>query len=340
MIDDSSFDPILLDRYLAGELSPDERARVEAWLAVHPVTADMLSNARRAVTGTPSAADTDRSWNALAARITAATSQDDLAARRARRDAQPPRVATTVQRRPWMRIAAAIAIVITGATTWKMMSGAEAGSISAPLGRDVTATLPDGSTLKLAAGSRISWTSAFGRFSRDVSLEGEGYFDVKHDKSKRFRVHARDGIAEDIGTRFVVRAWAELSNLEVAVEEGVVALHDTTGLASDGLALLKAGQRGVLEAGGRVSVSNTAESTLAWTRGQLVFDKTPLTEALPTLNRRFGVEIRVDAALRGRLLSARFDSTSLTDVLGAIALSLDVRVERDGRIITLHPITR
>jgi transmembrane sensor len=342
MTDDSSFDPILLDRYLAGELSPAERVRVDAWLAAHPVSADVLRNAPRALEGSMSASDTDRSWAALAARIAAAKAadQDDLAARRAKREATTRRVSTVPHRRPWVRIAAAVAVVISGATTWKMMSGAEAGSIAAPLGRDVTATLPDGSTLKLAAGSRVSWTSAFGRFSREVSLEGEGYFDVKHDRLRRFRVVARDAIAEDVGTRFVVRAWAELPNVEVAVEEGVVALSDTTGIAADDVAFLKAGQRGVLEADGRITVSTTAEPMLAWTRGQLVFDNTPLSEALPSLNRRFDVDIRVDAALNSRQLSARFDSTSLTDVLGAIALSLDVRVERDGRIITLHPITR
>ncbi len=340
MTDNSSFDPILLDRYLAGELSSDELARVDAWLAANPVTAEVLRQAPRAMRGSTTAADTDRSWAALSARLSAANSRDDLAAHRAKRGELSPRAPMTVQRRPWLRIAAAIAVMLTGATTWKMMSGAEAGSITAPFGRDVTATLPDGSTIKLAAGSRISWTSAFGRFSREVALDGEGYFDVLHDKSKPFRVHARDGIAEDIGTRFVVRAWPELSNVEVAVEEGIVALRDTTGLASDGIALLTAGQRGVLEAGGRVSVSNTAARTLAWTHGQLVFDQTPLAQAIPALNRRFDVDVRVDAALRDRQLSARFDSTSLTDVLGAIALSLDVRVERVGRIITLHPVTR
>jgi transmembrane sensor len=347
MTDDSDFDPALIDRYLSGELTPDERAHAERWLADRPVTAEMLRALPTAALGSAAHADTNASWAALSARIANASGTaiaiDDLSARRARQHMeQSERVST--RGTPWLRqatrIAAALALVVGGATIWQFTRGT-GGMIEAPLGREVTATLPDGSTVKLAAGSRVRWTASFHR-RRDLTLEGEGYFVVQHDASHPFRVFAGEGKVEDIGTRFVVRSWPELMNLEVAVEEGIVALSDTiNSLDSDNTPReLRAGQRGELQADGRVVISDNAATALAWTRGQLAFDNARLPEVLLQIGRRFDVDLRADSSMLTRRLSAQFDATSLSDVLDALALSLNVRIERHERMITLHTKTR
>ncbi len=332
MADETEFDPLLLDRYLAGDLPSAERARVERWLAAHPRDAQLLREAPRATLGAAQAANTDAAWRALAARLEAA-SQDDLAARRSRAARGAPRGTLA----PWMRrvtgAAAALVIALGGVATWQATRG---GSIAAPLGRDVTAQLPDGSRVTLSAGSRLRWGGRFGRGARDVALEGEGYFDVVHDEARPFRVRTRNAVAQDVGTRFVVRAWPELPEVDVAVEEGVVALMDTLRPPMEQATLLHAGQRGRLRESGVVVTSDVA-SALAWMRGELVFDESPLTEVLPAIGRRFDVSVTADAALAGRRLTARFAAQSLDDVLTALRLSLGVRVERSGRTVHLTP---
>ncbi|MCA2989403.1 FecR domain-containing protein [Gemmatimonas sp.] len=332
MADDTEFDPLLLDRYLAGDLPLAERARVERWLEAHPRDAQLLREAPRAALGAAQAANTDAAWRALSARLEAA-SQDDLAARRSRAARGAPRGTLA----PWMRrvtgAAAALVIALGGVATWQATRG---GSIAAPLGRDVTAQLPDGSRVTLAAGSRLRWGGRFGRGARDVALEGEGYFDVVHDEARPFRVRTRNAVAQDVGTRFVVRAWPELPEVDVAVEEGVVALMDTLRPPMEQATLLHAGQRGRLRESGVVVTSDVA-SALAWMRGELVFDESPLTEVLPAIGRRFDVSVTADAALAGRRLTARFAAQSLDDVLTALRLSLGVRVERSGRTVHLTP---
>ena len=332
MADDTEFDPLLLDRYLAGDLPLAERARVERWLEAHPRDAQLLREAPRAALGAAQAANTDAAWRALAARLEAA-SQDDLAARRSRAARGAPRGTLA----PWMRrvtgAAAALVIALGGVATWQATRG---GSIAAPLGRDVTAQLPDGSRVTLSAGSRLRWGGRFGRGARDVALEGEGYFDVVHDEARPFRVRTRNAVAQDVGTRFVVRAWPELPEVDVAVEEGVVALMDTLRPPMEQATLLHAGQRGRLRESGVVVTSDVA-SALAWMRGELVFDESPLTEVLPAIGRRFDVSVTADAALAGRRLTARFAAQSLDDELTALRLSLGVRVERSGRTVHLTP---
>lgn len=338
MTNDTPFDPQLLDRYLAGDLTGDDLARVETWLQANPVTAAVLRDLPRAALGDAVHVDTDASWRTLSARIADAGNVDDLTRRRT--DKQ---VAAATRARPWLRrtaqVAAALLVVAGGTAIWRS-SGNSDRTLQAPRGRDVTATLPDGTRLTLAAGSSATWSASFGRTTRDIALQGQALFDVVHDAAHPFRVHTRDAIAEDIGTRFVVRAWPELASVEVAVEEGIVALADSARARTDRGAIIRAGQRARLLRDGQVVVTTDADASLAWTHGQLAFDNQPLTEVLPEIARRFDVEIRADAALNGRRLSARFAAQSLDEVLKALAMSLDVRVVTSGRTITLVPATR
>lgn len=337
MTDDPPFDPLFLDRYLTGDLSSAERAQVEAWLSAHPVAAQQLQEMPRVLLGDAQRADTDVSWQRLSARIGAVSSGDDLSDRRAHRAA----AVSAAQPAAWLRrvaaIAAALVVVIGSAAIWR---GTRDRVLVAPLGHDVTATLPDGSRLTLSAGSRATWSRHFNTHSRDITLDGEGMFDVVHEVARPFRVTTRNAVAEDIGTRFVVRAWPELASVEVAVEEGLVALTDTSHVRNAQTTVLRAGQRGRLMQQGRVEVTTDADVALAWTRGQLVFDNQPLGEVLPAISRRFDVEMRADRDLDGRRLTARFPAQSLREVLDALALSLDVRVVASGRTYTLTPVVR
>lgn len=337
MTDDPPFDPLLLERYLADALSPAERAQVGAWLSTHPATAQLLRDLPRAVLGSAQHADTEAAWQLLTARIAAAPRADDLADRRVQHAAAQP----ASLKRSWLRrasaVAAALVVLVGGVATWRATRG---GELVAPNGHDVTATLPDGSRLILAAGSRATWPATFGAAARIVSLEGQAWFDVVHDATRPFRVVTRDAVAEDIGTRFVVRAWPELASVEVAVEDGLVALTDTAHAANEQTTVLRAGQLGRLLRGGRVQVTTDADVALVLTRGQLVFDDRPLSEVLPAIGRRFNVVLRADPALIDRHLTARFTAQSLDDVLSALALSLDVRVTTSGRTYTLAPVAR
>jgi ferric-dicitrate binding protein FerR (iron transport regulator) len=198
-------------------------------------------------------------------------------------------------------------------------------------------TLRDGSRVVLNAGSRLRYADDFGRTSREVELDGEGYFDVVHDESRPFRVRARGGVAEDLGTRFVVRAYGDGSPTQVVVAQGSVSL------ARDGAAgraqVLQPGQLGRLEQDGRVTVVDhvDVERWMSWTRGALVLDGLSLAEAATEIGRRYDVRIVVpDADLAQRRVSARFHDASLASVLDAISLALGARWSNDGIAIVIR----
>ena len=208
--------------------------------------------------------------------------------------------------------------------------------VTAAVAQQTRVTLGDGTQVVLNAGSRLRYTEDLGLGTRDVELDGEAYFDVVHDESRPFRVHARGSVAQDVGTRFVVRAYPEQSGVDVVVTDGAVSLHRDGASASP--ALVAAGQRGRIDSTGAVTVDvePDLDRWTEWTRGGIVLDGMTLGDAALELGRRFGVrvEIRGDDLARRRV-SARFRDEPLPRVLDALAVALGAHWTRDGERIVI-----
>lgn len=336
-------DPHVIDRYLAGEASPGEAAEVQALAERDPTWAAAIAALRADYAGrAPGAAsrwDADAAWSSVRSRLAAP------AAPRGRATGRRPFAAPR-----WAWLAAAAVLLAVGlVTVWRgaNVRRAAAGNATAmreivtPNGARRTVTLDDGSRVTLNAGSRLRSSRDFGARSRDVYLDGEGYFAVAHDATRPFRVHARGAVAHDLGTRFTVRAYPEMPHLEVVVVEGRVSLrHDRADADS---AILDAGQLGRLGDSGAPSVESNVEVErwTAWTGGSLVLDGLTLAEALPQLERWYDAEIRVaDPQLGARRVTARFHDETLPQMLDALALALGARWQQSGRTVTLSPTDR
>jgi transmembrane sensor len=321
----SDVDWELLFRYYGNECTSAERVRFERWLADDPahqviVDAAVLA-ADRTLSKTPAVA-------------------------------RPPRMLVAhgrpAPRRAWQLAAAAALLIAVGGTYIRKYSGLGGwpGSHAAPAtqvartapGERTELRLADGTRVMLGAASTLRYPAQFGSGPRDVFFTGEGYFEVVHDSSHPFRVHAGHATAEDVGTAFGVTAYAEDSTVRVVVAEGSVALGAST-TGAEHQALLKKGQLGTLANGAELpSVRRVnVDAWLGWTEGRLVFDETPLPEVAVRLGRWFGTPVRIgDPSLRARTLTASFTTESLADVLSALAPVLDVRFERTGDSVVVR----
>jgi transmembrane sensor len=99
--------------------------------------------------------------------------------------------------------------------------------IVAPKGSKTRTILPDGSTVWLNAGSRITYTDFNGPL-REVTLEGEGFFDVTHATSQStgeklpFIVHAGNIDIKVLGTAFNVKSYPDDKTIETTLIRGLV----------------------------------------------------------------------------------------------------------------------
>lgn len=318
-----------IDAVLTGNATLEQQRVVDAWCAASPANAALLTSLPPMFAAQAESAETR--YGTLRAHL----AWRDVQAKLAPAAVQAPSRRTG---RMWQWAAAAVLVLGVGGYWQYARTGMH--TVEAPLGQRVSVTLPDGSTLTVAAGSRASWPRRFGSTSRDVHVTGEAFFDVRHDDRVPFRVHIGNAVAEDIGTRFVVRAWPELGGVDVAVEEGEVALADSTAARTTQVLQrqrLVAGDRGRLAANGHVTVTHDASLTLSWLEGELHFADTPLREALPVIGRWYGVSLTANPALLDRRLSARFVKQPLPQLLDMLTGVLGVRAEQRGQNITLIP---
>ncbi len=95
-----------------------------------------------------------------------------------------------------------------------------------PYGSRSRLMLADGTAVWLNAGSRLRYDSDFGKNSREVYLEGEGYFDVTQDTAKVFVVKTDKISIKALGTSFNVKAYPGESNIETVLIEGKVSIDD------------------------------------------------------------------------------------------------------------------
>jgi transmembrane sensor len=166
-----------------------------------------------------------------------------------------------------------------------------------------------------------------------VYLEGQALFDVVHDDTRPFRVHMRRDVAEDIGTRFVVKSYAEDREDRVAVVEGVVALWH-----SRDPVILDAGDVATIVPGAEVRAARDVDlsADTAWTGGRLVFRDTPLRHVLVELARWYDIDVKLANPVLGeRLLTAEMADVPVDAVLTDLARALKLRVERVGRVFWL-----
>ena len=151
-------------------------------------------------------------------------------------------------------------------------------------------TLGDGTQVLLDSGSFFEYPQDFSSKVREVSLAGEGYFEVPPDEKKPFIVNASHAVIKVLGTKFNIRAWQQTQKVEVTVAEGKVSLRSRSG-APEAAVLVSEGQLSILPLYGQPSnpVEVDIEKYLGWFNRNVVFVNTPLQEILDQLERWYDI---------------------------------------------------
>jgi transmembrane sensor len=244
-----------------------------------------------------------------------------------------------------LRVAAVVALISGSVALWRLAGdGAFSSrrvatrSFTTRPGERAAFNLVDGSRVTLGASSALDVPDDYGKRVREVYLQGQGYFEVVPDPAKPFRVHSGHAVTEVLGTKFGVRAYQGDASVAVVVAEGRVGLAAQDG--QHGSAVLTRGDFARLDPAGQVRVERGVDVAryLAWTQGRLEFVNAPLRDVLPELARWYDLDFRLaDSALAARPLTASLGTESATEMLRLLEASLDVRVRRAGRVVTLQP---
>ncbi len=172
-----------------------------------------------------------------------------------------------------------------------------------------------------------------GRAERRVRLaNGEAFFVVSKDKGRPFIVETPAGSVRVTGTIFNVLTEAA-SQLDVTVVEGSVQVRPGAQPPS-GQRDLKPGESLSSDAQGvtvRQLSAAELDDTLAWRRGEIVFNGMPLSEALARFSHYYGRRFTASpAAADKKLGGSRLPIDNLDAFFRGIEQSLGVRATRDA----------
>ncbi|MGO4777015.1 FecR family protein, partial [Lysobacter sp. 2RAB21] len=227
------------------------------------------------------------------------------------RSPRPRDASGTVLRRlrSWPGMAAILAVLVTGLLTL-LYTVESTQRYATEVGGHQVVTLSDGSRLELNTATELR--VKIGARTREVWLDrGEAYFEIFHDKTRPFAVHAGEQRVVVLGTRFSVHR--EPDRLRVAVTEGRVRVEAPT---PGGQVTAVATRDEVVVApidGPPTVVSSSTQvlNALAWRSGRLTFENATLAEAAAEFNRYNRKRLSANGSGTGEIrISGSFDATN------------------------------
>lgn len=186
-----------------------------------------------------------------------------------------------------------------------------------------TIELPDGSRVTLNRNAVLRYPARFGTGQREVSLEGEAYFEIVSDLDHKFEVKTAQAVVTVLGTKFNVDASIP-GSAQVHVAEGRVAVARRL-LPTQPVLLVK-GECAHLQNDNWVKRPFFDDNLLSWKTRRMVFRNAPMGEVAKVLSRTYGVTVELGERLRNSdvLWTASFENQSLDQVLEVVRMSLPV----------------
>jgi ferric-dicitrate binding protein FerR (iron transport regulator) len=190
--------------------------------------------------------------------------------------------------------------------------------IQCPMGVRTKFILPDGTTGFLNSGSTLEYPVVFTN-TRNVTLKGEAYFDVKCDELHPFIVNTPNLKTKVLGTQFNVIAYENEYSEEIILKEGKVEVYSNNG---EKLEILQPDQKLFLNIETWQYNKNQVESDqyISWTEGKLIFRNESMQQVANRLGRWYNAEIEIrDPELLKYAFRATFIDEPIEEVLKLLA---------------------
>jgi len=307
----------LLPRFCEGQVTEEERLQVEAWMSESEENYRLAKQIHTLYLTTDTICVMKK-----------VNTEKALARVRSRMTVKKPKMWWE-----WLQRAAAvlfiplITILIFQYWGGKEQEMAQMVEVKTNPGMTTSLTLPDGTVVFLNSESSLTYPSHFDEDTRNVTLQGEAYFEVAKNPEKKFIVStSHHSQIEVLGTHFNVEAYANDDMVTATLVEGKIGfIFEQDNISRK--VLIKPGQRLVFDSkDSKVQLYTTSgESEIAWKDGKIIFKNTPLDEALRILEKRYDVEFVVtNKRLKEYSFTGTFTNQRLERILEYFQLSSQI----------------
>jgi len=211
-------------------------------------------------------------------------------------------------------------------------------TVVVPKGERASVILSDGTKVILNSESRLIYPAEFKSKTRQVTLLGEGYFEVAHDNSKPFTVKSEIVHVTVLGTKFNFRAYSNEKAI-VTLAEGCIEVGSNT---DENKLILHPNEQVTYSKseGWMLTRHVNVAITKYWIEGESAYLNQSLGEICQDLQRRFDVTIKItDRQLAADKFSCRFTkSDSIIDIMNLLRETRRLDYSIIGNRITIKPV--
>lgn len=187
--------------------------------------------------------------------------------------------------------------------------------------------LPDDSKVVLNANSTINYNKKDWKKSRELTLNGEAYFNVS--KGKKFLVITQLGIVNVLGTQFNVLARDD--NFYIKCYEGLVSVS-----FNDTIIKLSAGKKLKIENGVLIKHYKNNTSSPGWIANESSFENTTLAIVLKEFERQYPIKITTKNINLNKRFSGSFTHNNLNLALKSVCDPLNLSFTINGEDVTIY----
>lgn len=187
--------------------------------------------------------------------------------------------------------------------------------------------LPDGTVVRMNANSKLRFPNKFVGETREVSMEGEAFFDVAKDLKKPFIVSYRNIKIEVFGTQFNVDTYSKdiVKTFLVEGSVGVRFNHKLTMMHPNQLSEINEMTKSNTIS--KITVSNR-ENIVGWLGDIFIFNNVEVKEVIKVLSIWYGVELNIDVNLNDRITARYKRDTPLEEIIESLETITNKKILR------------
>lgn len=197
--------------------------------------------------------------------------------------------------------------------------------------------LADGTSVWLKSGSSLKVPETFSSDKRNLSLQGEAFFDVSKKASSPLYISTDYVNIKVIGTAFNVKTDKALRNVETVLARGKIALLDKQW---NRVLDMSPGEKVTYDSRQKEYTTEIVDVNVstAWHLNQFVFENVTLREIVNQLSVKFNVNINLESS---ELAARKFrcvvnEDESLSDILELLKYLAPIRYRIEGKEVFIY----
>jgi len=208
--------------------------------------------------------------------------------------------------------------------------------------------LGDGSLIILKPDATVKYPKMFSGKTREVSLEGEAFFEVHKNPDQPFLIHSGSMVTRVLGTSFTIRAFAHDKKYQVIVNTGKVLVYrqNLSGAGQVAAVTLVPHQQVITDSVQTKLTRDTVSSKLVLATDiaskEFTFNNTPVVTVIRKLETAYHVNIDYnEEELAGSTFTASLSTLPLDEKIMLICKAINASYDfSNGRIKITKPVNQ